>query len=690
MNLSDAIELLPRTRSLTIDKFKLLEIRTFEDLLTYIPTRYEDYSIISTIGKLQEGEKVTVKGRIVSAKHVFTKSHVKIQKVVLEDETGKVEITWFNQPFLVRLLKDAAYLSVAGEVKRFLNTYTIQPAEYEVLKTLDQQHIHTGRLVPIYSEKKGLSTKTIREKMTYALQSLESNAAHLEWLPSEIREYNKLMDEVEAYKQIHFPASKEMAGKARARLAFDELFTIQLSNALIRKEWEEEQVGQKLEVEKYKEQIETFIKTLPFELTAAQQRVVDEVLGDFNKTTPMNRFVQGDVGSGKTVVAAIAAYVAYLNGFQTLYMAPTEILAQQHYATIANLFKNYPLKVGLQTGSQKVIKTDKKSVATTQIDGDPHVIIGTQALLNESLFLDKVGLVIIDEQHRFGVKQRSMLKQKGFNPHLITMTATPIPRTVALTLYGELDLSVIDEMPKGRLPIKTWVVSQSKRADAYEWIKKQMSAEKTQTFVICPLIEESEVETMKSVKAVKMEYELLKTTVFKDWSVGLLHGKLKPIEKADMMNKFKSKQFDVLVATSVVEVGIDVPNATIMIIEGAERYGLAQLHQLRGRVGRGDIQSYCILFSDSTESSNRLQYFAKTNSGMQLAEFDLKLRGSGDIYGLRQHGYSDLKIASFADIELINETKHASKYFMDHLSLNKFPKVKERVDKYGLKEVARD
>jgi ATP-dependent DNA helicase RecG len=297
---------------------------------------------------------------------------------------------------------------------------------------------------------------------------------------------------------------------------------------------------------------------------------------------------------------------------------------------------------------------------------------------------------MIDEQHRFGVKQRAMLKQKGFNPHLLTMTATPIPRTVALTLYGELDLSVIDEMPKGRLPIKTWVVPQVKRADAYEWIKKQMSSEKTQTFIICPLIEESEVETMKSVKAAKLEYEELKQHVFKDWSVGLIHGKLKPIEKTEEMNKFKAKQIDVLVATSVVEVGIDVPNATIMIIEGAERYGLAQLHQLRGRVGRGDKQSYCILFSDSKESSGRLQFFAKTNSGMKLAEFDLKIRGYGDIYGLRQHGYSELKVASFADTELIQQTKHASSYVLEHFSLKELPKVQEKVNKYGLKEVARD
>jgi ATP-dependent DNA helicase RecG len=395
-------------------------------------------------------------------------------------------------------------------------------------------------------------------------------------------------------------------------------------------------------------------------------------------------------GSGKTVVAALAAYLAYLNGFSTLYMAPTEILAQQHYATIAKIFEKTRVVVGLQTGSQKAIKKAKGGSATVQSAKLYDIIIGTHALLTESVQIDKIGLVIIDEQHRFGVKQRAMLKRKGFNPHLLTMTATPIPRTVALTLYGELDLSVIDEMPKGRLPIKTWAVPQVKRADAYEWIKKQMKAQKTQTFIICPLIEESEVETMKSVKAAKMEYEHLKQSVFKDWRVGLIHGKLKPIEKTDAMNKFKNKQYDVLVATSVVEVGIDVPNATIMIIEGADRYGLAQLHQLRGRVGRGDKQSYCILFSDSEQSNNRLQFFAKTNSGMKLAEFDLKIRGSGDIYGLKQHGYANLKVATFADLDLINQTKRATQDFLTKSDLNDFPKIKDRVVRYGLKEIARD
>ena len=696
MQLTDSLDLLPRTKSTTIDKFKLLELHTFYDLLTYIPTRYEDYSRMSTIDTLQEGENVTIQGKVIAAKNVYTRSGLKIQKATIEDTTGKVEITWYNQPYLVKLLENKGILSVAGKVKSFLNTFSVEPAEYEILKTPEQERVHTGRIIPIYSEKKALSTKTIREKMKYALASLtetmvalntsQDSQDPLEWLPDDILKMNHLIKQVDAYKQIHFPDSLDKAEKARERLAFDELFTLQLSNAIIRKEWENEKVGHEFKVTEFEKKITYFIKSLPFELTSAQKKVIDEICHDLARKVPMNRFVQGDVGSGKTVVAAIAAYVAFLNNYRTMYMAPTEILAQQHFQTISKLFEKIPLKIGLQTGTFKSIKTKKNGEKQEKYD----ILIGTHALLSETVEMDNVGLIIIDEQHRFGVKQRAVLKKKGKNPHLLTMTATPIPRTVALTLYGELDLSVIDEMPKGRLPIKTWVVGTNKRESAYEWIKKDMSEFKTQTFIICPLIEESEVETMKSIKAAKVEYEHLKSNVFTTWSVGLLHGKLKPKEKNDTMDEFKNKHFDVLVATSVVEVGIDVPNATIMIIEGAERYGLAQLHQLRGRVGRGDKQSYCILFTTGQESYQRLQYFAKTTSGMDLAEFDLKSRGSGDIYGTKQHGYGDLKVATFADFELINQSKEAVTFFFQNYTLDSQPKVKERVERYGLHQVTRD
>lgn len=372
----------------------------------------------------------------------------------------------------------------------------------------------------------------------------------------------------------------------------------------------------------------------------------------------MNRFLQGDVGSGKTVVAAIAAYISFLCGFQTLIMAPTEILAMQHYETILKLFKSLPLKIAIQTGSKKSMKGKNDSF---------DIIIGTQALLTSSLAFQRVGLVVIDEQHRFGVAQRSLLKEKGKEPHLLTMTATPIPRTLALTLYGDLDLSTITQMPLGRLPIKTFLVPLVKRAAAYAWIEKKVNEEHIQVFIICPLIEESESETLQTVKAAKKEYEHLKNIVFKGLNVSLLHGKLKPKEKELIMKEFSVGKTDILVSTSVVEVGIDIPNATIMIIEGAERFGLAQLHQLRGRIGRGKLQSYCYLFSEIQDEGKlkRLHFFTGTNNGVKLAEYDLGQRGAGNIFGTKQHGYLKLKIASLSDMELMRQAKNAALYILE-------------------------
>lgn len=375
----------------------------------------------------------------------------------------------------------------------------------------------------------------------------------------------------------------------------------------------------------------------------------------------MNRFLQGEVGSGKTVVAALACYLTYLNGFKSLFMAPTEILANQHYATLVKLFNKTSIKVGLVTGStKKYFQAD--------------IIVGTHALITKKFELEKIGLVIVDEQHRFGVSQRAELKNKGLNPHLLTMTATPIPRTVALTLYGELDLSIIDEMPVVRLAVKTYLVPKEKRQSCYQWIKLQVTGYKLQVFIVCPLIEESEIETMKSVRAAKKEFENLKK-IFFEFKLGLLHGKLKSKEKNAVMTNFKNKNLDILVTTPVVEVGVDIPNATIMLIEGAERFGLAQLHQLRGRVGRSNKQSYCFLFSESKEAGvlGRLGMFTKTNDGNKLAEEDLRIRGPGDIYGVKQHGYLDLKIAMLSDYKMIEKTKKAVEYFTGHYSINNFP-----------------
>jgi len=678
--LDQNIDNLPSTSPLTIQRLKKIGIKTFFDLLNYFPYRYENYSLISSIEKLQPGEKVTVKGKIIDKKQEFTKRGFKIQKFLLYDGSGKMEIVFYNQPYLIKTLTTDKAASFAGTVELFGNKLIMTPNEWEI-----ETNIHTGRLVPIYPEKKGLSSRLLREKIFWLFSQLIKDKM-TDILPKEIISYNRLIDEFLAYYNIHFPKDKLLAKEAQKRLAFDELFIIQLSAALVRKEWEKEKVGHQFKINKtINEKINTFINKLPFQLTSAQNRAVKEILDDLSKNKPMNRFLQGDVGSGKTVVAAIACYLAYLNGYQSLFMAPTEILAKQHFQTLSMLFKNYSLKIGLQTRTEKINR--KKNLSISDFD----IVVGTHALLNEKLKFNRVGLVIIDEQHRFGVRQRAMLKEKGVNPHLLTMTATPIPRTVALVLYGELDISYLDEMPKGRLPIKTYLIPQEKRADAYSWIKKQIKEKNESVFIVCPLIEESNVETMKSVKAAKKEFENLKA-VFSEFKLGLLHGKLKTDEKNKVLEEFRNDKIKILVTTPVVEVGIDIPQATIMIIEAAERFGLAQLHQLRGRVGRSDKQSYCFLFtnSNSPQIIERLTFFAKNNLGIKLAEYDLQTRGPGEVYGEKQHGFIDLKIASFTDYHLISQTKKAVDYFLNHYHPSQFPSLLKRIEEYQIKQITRD
>jgi ATP-dependent DNA helicase RecG len=683
MNLLDPIERLPNTSVLTIRQLKSLEINNFSDLLNYFPFRYENYSLISPIAKIQEGELVTVKGKITKVENIFTKKGTKIQKVKLVDNTGSVDITWYNQLYLMRLFKKDNCLSICGEVVRFGPSITIQPAQYELLKSPADQTIHTGRIVPVYPETRGLSSKTIRSKIYYIVKNLENLK---EIYPSEILKFNDLIDLTLAYKQIHFPDNLKIVNKARERLAFDELFGIQLSAAYVRMDWNKENVAHQFILTPSNEiKLHQLVNNLPFKLTNSQLKCVKEILEDLKQTKPMNRFLEGEVGSGKTVVAAVACYFCYLNGFQSLFMAPTEILAQQHYRTIQELF-NYTSEVEciLVTGSSK---PDKKRL------GRANIIIGTHALIQKDLSFEKVGLVIVDEQHRFGVRQRAMLKEKAVNPHLLTMTATPIPRTVLLTLYGELDISIIDEMPVGRIPIRTFLVPKEKRQSGYHWIKDQIKKNGSQIFIICPLIEESDVETMQSLKAAKKEYEYLSKEVYPDLRVALLHGKLKSKEKETIMKDFKDKKYDILVSTSVVEVGIDISNATIILIEGAERFGLAQLHQLRGRVGRGDRQSYCLLFTEAFDQSTieRLQFFSRTQSGIKLAEYDLKTRGPGDIYGTKQHGFMNLKVASLSDVALINKSKASVGYFIKkYPNLNMFPEIKKQLDEIRVKQISRD
>ncbi len=686
------IEKLPGTSAITIRHLKSLMIKNYWDILNYFPFRYENYSFISAINQLQEGEKATAKGNIAEIKNEYTKRGFNLQKAILYDQSGKIELIWYNQPFLVRLIRTGDYLSVSGEIKSYLYSRVIQVEEYEILKSLNQETVHTGRIIPIYPEKRGLSSRTIREKVFYILKNIinvgtihELSLQEFEFLPSEIVSYNNLIDELSAYQNIHFPSDLKIAKQARQRLAFDEIFTIQLSSQLIKKEWQKEKMGHQFTAwSGHDRSLQNFIRHLPFHLTKAQKRCVEEISTDLSKPQPMNRLLQGDVGSGKTVVAAIASYLTYLNGFKSLLMAPTEILAQQHYITLSKLFNNeVDPAVSLYTSSFKPKKSDlEKSM----------IVVGTHALITKKAIFEKVGLVVIDEQHKFGVVQRVILKQKALNPHLLTMTATPIPRTVVLALYGELDLSVIDEMPPRRVITKTYFVAKEKRNDAYNWIKKQIKDLGIQIFVVCPLIEESETETMQSVKAAKKEFEFLKNEVFNEFSLGLLHGKMKSKEKEEIMKKFTAGQINILVATPVVEVGIDIPNATIILIEAAERFGLAQLHQLRGRVGRSNKQSYCFLFTQKINDhiSRRLKIFTKTISGFELAEHDLKIRGAGEIYGTKQHGISNLKIASLSDFSLIEKTHRAVNYFLNKYSIADFSQLQNRIESYRILVISRD
>ncbi|OGK49830.1 hypothetical protein A3A55_01945 [Candidatus Roizmanbacteria bacterium RIFCSPLOWO2_01_FULL_40_14] len=671
MNLATPISQIPGIGPVYVKRLEKLNIFSVKDLLEHYPFRYEDYSLITLAAQAQVGETVTIRGTIHSAKNEFTRNGKQMQKIQLFDGTGSMLLVFFNQPYLLTSLTNGTELAASGTVSFFGRNKAMISPEYEQIFGRDP--IHTGRLVPIYPETAGVSSKWLRSKIALLLKRMGNDVE--EFLPQNTLNSQNLMGYKSAINQIHFPESQEQAGKARERLAFDELFLTQLASQIRKRQWKEEKTTYQIRISKHEERINEFIKNLPFTLTGAQKRCIKEILSDLSQSKPMNRLLQGDVGSGKTVVAAIAMYATHLSGYKSVLMAPTEILAQQHFRTINNLLGSIGLTVGLITGSRnrKSLNGDDKP--------DFDVIVGTHALLYNQDF-ENLALVIIDEQHRFGVEQRARLKQKGIHPHLLSMTATPIPRSVALVIHSELDLSYIDEMPLGRKLIKTWLVPNEKREKAYEWIKNQLQITnyelkvntktnhklvtrnsklviKNQAFIICPLIEESDHESLQSVKAVTVEFERLQKKVFRDLKLGLLHGRIKSKEKEEILAKMNRGALDMLVATPVVEVGIDIPNATIMVIEAAERFGLAQLHQLRGRVGRNDKQSYCLLFTESTRDTTqkRLRYLESINNGAELAEIDMKLRGPGELFGTRQSGYSEFKLASLTDTALITKVR---------------------------------
>lgn len=667
--LDTPIESLPMIGESYAKRLFKLNISVVRDLLFHFPHRHEDLSTILPIDQLIPGQTATIRGTVIDIKNIFTKRGAKLQKATIVDETGQIDVTWFNQVYLVETLQKNPQIQLSGKFDLFNHRLSIASPEYESVRP-DSTPIHTGRLVPIYPETYGVSSKWLRSRIFPLIKHLPHIA---DPVPTDILSQENLIPISKAISQIHFPDNHQECEAAKKRLAFDEIFYLQLVSQIRKYAWQSKKIRTPLTLNSKSHQ--DFINILPFTLTQSQQTVINEIFSDLSQKKPMNRLLQGDVGSGKTVVAAAAMHAAHQNHLKSVMLAPTEILAEQHFQTIKTLLEPLRISCQLITGStSKKVKQDLSS-------NSANIIIGTHALLFSDL-PKNIGLLIVDEQHRFGVKQRSKLLELSQSPHLLSMTATPIPRTIALSIYGELDLSIIDEMPQGRKPVKTRVVPEAKRQGAYKWIREQMNTKKIQTFVVCPLIDESTSEKLTQVKAVQAEYELLKSQTFSNFNVAMLHGRMKVKEKQATLDDFKAHKSNVLVSTPVIEVGIDIPNANIMLIEAAERFGLAQLHQLRGRVGRGDQTSYCLLFTSDQNSQDisRLKAMEDNHSGFKLAEIDLNLRGPGEMYGLRQHGFSSLKFASFSDQHLVKTTHHYAKTLIQSdPTLEAHPLLKQQI-----------
>ncbi|MBT4349669.1 ATP-dependent DNA helicase RecG [bacterium] len=636
-----------------------INIHTIGDLLWHFPHRYDDLTQVKTIADLIEGELSTIAVKIIKIKIARVwKRKLTITEITATDGQENIKAIWFNQRFVSKILKEGDEVYFNGKPTKKANIWQLSNPSYEKIK---DNALHSARLVPIYHLSGRITQKQLRFLMSLALKAIPYTE---DPLPAELLNQEKFPWLHEALQAIHFPKDADQLHEATVRLKFQELFYLQCKYQLAKKDYLD---ASSWPIKTQKRSLEDIILKLPFTLTNDQNDTLQEVLDDLSKKHPMNRLIEGDVGSGKTIVAVLAALnvINQTKKLQVALMAPTEILAQQHFANIKNLLpKKYQNKIGLFTKDQQYIadeKIDKKIFLEKMADGTVQFIIGTHSLIQDKIKFHQLGLAIIDEQHRFGVKQRQSLKQKNKNkvPHLLSLTATPIPRTLSLTLYGDLDISIIKEKPAGRKTIKTILVPEKKRADAYKFILDKIK-NKQQVFVICPLIDDSDKMGYKSVTA---EYKKLNADVFPDLEIGLLHGKLKTDEKKKLMNDFKKNKFPILVATSVIEVGVDIPAATIMIIESAERFGLSQLHQFRGRIGRNDLESFCLLFTteDLQLNKERLQALAKTDDGFKLAELDLQLRGSGEIFGTKQTGLIKLKIAKLTDVALIKKAQDWAK-----------------------------
>lgn len=724
-------------------KLKKLKLQTVRDLLFHFPHRYEDFSNSVTIQRALQnfakqklgGEEINrnycLKGEITRINTTRTwKKKMLLTEALVQDGTGEILVIWFNRPYLQRVLKQKDQIMLAGKIRRGPEgIYMLNPSYEKIFgRENEEALIHTGRLVPVYPETEGLSSRWLRAVIYSAIKKygVEVN----ETIPLQIKQKYGFPDVTQALWQIHFPKSLQEAKMARKRFAFQELFHI--STFVLR---------EKSRIAKHKavtlplnlELMQRAVKSLPFILTDAQKKSLWQILKDLEKPRPMNRLLEGDVGSGKTIVALLAALNTIKAGYQVVFMAPTEILSHQHFKTTAEILGNFGCKIGLLTGKTDLwlspklpgqpIEISRKKLLEKTLQGEIDLLCGTHALIQDKVKFKKLALVILDEQHRFGVEQRAALVKNSrfqitnykriqnpkfeiqntiYIPHLLSMTATPIPRTLALTIYGDLDLSLIDELPKGRKKIITRIVPPSEREAAYEFIRQQVN-EGRQVFVICPRIEKSQIPNYKlqtnpkskfqnpkslswaETKAVKEEYEKLAKQVFPDLKVAMLHGRMGAKEKDKIMQDFKQKKVDILVSTSVVEVGVDIPNASVMMIEGAERFGLAQLHQFRGRVGRAEHQSYCLLFTESPAKNTRLRLKAilECENGFELAEKDLAIRGPGDFAGTRQWGMPDTAMEALKDLKLVEAAREAAKEnLLQDPYLKQNPALREEVEKF--------
>lgn len=680
VNLNSPISDLEGVGDSTARKLQKLGVRTVRDLLFYFPRRWDDYSKVTPISDLKVGEQVSIKGVVFAIETRRSRRGIPVTEAIITDETGSTKAVWFNQPYLERSLRKGDEIYLAGKLEWHATGGVgfVAPV-WEPAKEATDELRHTGRIIPIYNETAGLNSRWIRQKISLLSKLIYGIRDHL---PETVKNRHNLMELPAAVRTMHFPESQDELKRAQRRFLYDDLFCLLVAVLRNKKELADSRA---ISI-KYDEKVgQKFVESLPYQLTDAQRKAAWEILKDLSKNTPMNRLLEGDVGSGKTVVAAMAALMVGAAGYQSVLLAPTEILAKQHYENIKKLVSSIEgINVTILTGSTK--PRERADILKKISDGESQIIVGTHALLSEKINFWTLALVIVDEQHRFGVEQRQKLKlinkEIGKVPHFLSMSATPIPRTLAITIFGDLAISVLDEMPAGRERVETYIIPPQKRADGYKFIDEKIE-EGRQVFVICPLIDKSD---KMGVRSVTEEARNL-AKIFSRRKVGLLHGKMKPEEKERVMADFKNNKLDILVSTSVIEVGVDVPNASIMVVEGADRFGLAQLHQFRGRVGRGGHQSYCFLFTDSkTEKTlDRLTALTKIQNGFELAEKDLELRGPGELLGVKQSGkIDDTMIRVISDPRIIKEVRETAERFVAQADLADYPALAEKVAEFDL------